>query len=57
MPEIFLHHYVFSTFSEKLRVALGLMGLAYHSVDIAGLPPRPLLDNLGMLKQLGALPA
>ena len=46
MPEIFLHHYVFSTFSEKLRVALGLMGLAYHSVDIAGLPPRPLLEPL-----------
>ena len=41
-----LHHYAFSTFSEKLRVALGLKGLAYHSVDIAGLPPRPLLEPL-----------
>ena len=41
-----LHHYAFSTFSEKVRVALGLKGLAYHSVDIAGLPPRPLLEPL-----------
>jgi glutathione S-transferase len=41
-----LHHYAFSTFSEKVRVALGLKGLAYGSVDIAGMPPRPLLEPL-----------
>ena len=46
MSNPILHHYAFSTFSEKLRVALGLKGLAYHSVDIAGLPPRPLLEPL-----------
>ncbi len=46
MSGIILHHYAFSTFSEKVRVALGLKGLAYHSVDIAGLPPRPLLEPL-----------
>ena len=46
MSDIILHHYAFSTFSEKVRLALGLKGLAYHSVDIAGLPPRPLLEPL-----------
>ena len=46
MSDIILHHYAFSTFSEKVRIALGLKGLAYRSVDIAGLPPRPLLAPL-----------
>ena len=46
MNNLILHHYAFSTFSEKLRAALGLKGLAYGSVDIAGLPPRPLLEPL-----------
>ena len=46
MSDIILHHYAFSTFSEKVRLALGLKGLAYGSVDIAGMPPRPLLEPL-----------
>ena len=46
MSDIILHHYAFSTFSEKVRLALGLKGLAYRSVDIPGLPPRPLLEPL-----------
>ena len=46
MNDIILHHYAFSTFSEKVRVALGLKSLAYGSVDIPGLPPRPLLAPL-----------
>ena len=46
MSDIILHHYAFSTFSEKVRIALGLKGLAYRSVDIPGLPPRPLLAPL-----------
>ena len=46
MSDIILHHYAFSTFSEKVRIALGLKGLAYRSVDIPGLPPRPLLGAL-----------
>jgi len=41
-----LHHYEFSTFSQKVRTALGLKALAWHSVDIPGLPPRPLLSPL-----------
>jgi glutathione S-transferase len=46
MSDLILHHYGFSTFSEKLRVALGYKNLAYGSVEIAGLPPRPLLSPL-----------
>jgi glutathione S-transferase len=41
-----LHHYEFSTFSEKVRIALGLKQLAWQSVDIPGMPPRPLLSPL-----------
>lgn len=46
MNDIILHHYPFSTFSEKVRTALGLKRLAWRSVEIAGLPPRPLLTPL-----------
>jgi glutathione S-transferase len=46
MSDLILHHYAFSTFSEKVRTALGYKGLAYGSVEIAGLPPRPLLAPL-----------
>jgi glutathione S-transferase len=46
MSELILHHYAFSTFSEKVRATLGYKGLSYHSVDIPGLPPRPLLAPL-----------
>jgi glutathione S-transferase len=30
MNEIILHHYEFSTFSQKVRTALGLKGLAFR---------------------------
>jgi len=46
MSDIILHHYPFSSFSEKVRTALGVNGLAWRSVEIAGLPPRPLLGPL-----------
>lgn len=46
MHDLVLHHYAFSTFSEKVRLALGLKGLAYGSVEISGVPPRPLLEPL-----------
>ena len=45
-PDLILHHYALSTFSEKVRVALGLKGLAWRSVDIPPAPPRPLLAPL-----------
>jgi glutathione S-transferase len=44
--DIILHHYEFSTFSEKVRIALGIKQLAWRSVDIPGMPPRPLLTPL-----------
>jgi glutathione S-transferase len=43
---IILHNYDFSTFSEKVRTALGYKKLPWHSVDVPGLPPRPLLSPL-----------
>ncbi len=46
MSDFILHHYAFSTFSEKIRITLGYKGLTYRSVDIPGLPPRPLLSPL-----------
>jgi glutathione S-transferase len=46
MHDIILHHYEFSTFSEKVRTALGFKQLGWRSVDIPGLPPRPLLSPL-----------
>ena len=46
MPEIILHHYGLSPFAEKVRTALGLKGMAWRSVDVAPLPPRPLLHAL-----------
>jgi len=41
-----LHHYAFSPFSEKVRTCFGLKDIRWRSVDIPGLPPRPLLSPL-----------
>jgi len=39
--ELILHHYDFSSYSEKVRLVLGLKGLSWRSVDIPPvLPPR-----------------
>ncbi len=46
MTDIILHHYPLSPFSEKVRTTLGLKRLAWRSVDVAPLPPRPLLGAL-----------
>lgn len=46
MTEIILHHYDLSPFSEKIRLALGLKGLAWRSVKVEMVPPRPALDAL-----------
>ena len=45
-PKLALHHYASSPFAEKVRLALGLKGLAWGSVEVAPQPPRPLLDAL-----------
>lgn len=46
MPEIILHHYPQSPVSEKIRVVLGIKGLAWRSVEIPRLPPKPELMPL-----------
>ena len=43
---IILHHYPQSPVAEKVRVVLGLKGLAWQSVIIPRLPPKPLLTPL-----------
>ncbi len=43
MSQIILHHYPLSPFSEKIRLALGIKGLSWGSVDIPPAPPRPSL--------------
>ena len=41
MNDIILHHYPQSPVSEKVRVVLGIKGLAWRSVAIPRLPPKP----------------
>jgi glutathione S-transferase len=41
MSEIILHHYAASPFAEKVRVLLGYKGLAWRSVDIPVVMPKP----------------
>ncbi len=41
MHDIIFHHYPQSPVSEKVRVAFGLKGLAWRSVDIPRMPPKP----------------
>jgi glutathione S-transferase len=44
--QVILHHYPQSPVSEKVRVVLGLKGLAWKSVEIPRLPPKPNLMPL-----------
>ncbi len=46
MHPLILHHFDWSPFAEKARLALGLKGLAWHSVQIPMILPRPLLMPL-----------
>ena len=41
MPSLILHHYDFSPFAEKIRLALGLRGLGWHSVVQPSVMPKP----------------
>ncbi len=44
--EIILHNYPQSPVAEKARVALGIKGLAWRSVEIPRLAPKPMLTKL-----------
>ena len=46
MPELILHHYDPSPFSEKVRLVLGLKGLAWRSVIVPMVLPKPDLTPL-----------
>ena len=46
MSEIILHNYPQSPVAEKARVALGIKGLAWRSVEIPRIPPKPMLITL-----------
>lgn len=44
--EIILHNYPQSPVAEKVRVALGIKGASWRSVEIPRLPPKPMLTKL-----------
>ena len=46
MTDIILHHYGTSPYSEKVRLGLGLKGLAWASVEIPIIMPKPDLTAL-----------
>lgn len=46
MPDLILHHYDFSNYAEKARLALGYKALAWHSVTIPSVAPKPDLQAL-----------
>ena len=46
MADIILHHYETSPYSEKVRLGLGLKGLAWGSVEIPVIMPKPHLTAL-----------
>jgi glutathione S-transferase len=46
MAEIILHHYPLSPYSEKIRLALGLKGVTWKSVEIPVWTPRPKLTPM-----------
>src|SRR5438477_1452875 len=41
MADIILHHYETSPYAEKIRVAFGIKGLAWSSVEIPRIMPKP----------------
>jgi glutathione S-transferase len=46
MPDLILHHYDTSPFSEKVRIVFGMKGLSWRSVTIPVVAPKPELTPL-----------
>jgi glutathione S-transferase len=46
MTDIILHHYAISPYSEKIRLGLGFKGLAWASVEMPAIMPKPDLTAL-----------
>ena len=55
MPDILLHHYPTSPFSEKIRTILGYKNLAWKSVHTPVIMPKPDLTALtgGYRREIG----
>ena len=51
MSQVIPHHYPLSPFSEKIRLALGLKGVSWNSVEIPIWTPRPKLTPITNLLQ------
>src|ERR1700761_4683369 len=46
MSQVILHHYALSPYSEKTRLAMGLKGMNWNSVEIPVWMPRPKLTPM-----------
>lgn len=46
MPQILLHNYPQSPVAEKVRIAFGIKGVSWSSVEIPRLPPKEMLTKL-----------
>lgn len=46
MSQVILHHYPLSPYSEKIRLAMGLKGVKWNSVEIPPWTPRPQLTPM-----------
>jgi glutathione S-transferase len=46
MPEMILHHYPLSPYSEKIRLLMGLKNVNWQSVEVPIWTPRPLLSPM-----------
>ena len=46
VPQLILHHYDFSNYAEKVRLVLGYKSLAWRSVTIPSVAPKPDLTPL-----------
>jgi hypothetical protein len=51
VSQVILHHYPLSPYSEKIRLALGLKGVSWNSVEIPVWTPRPKLTPMTNLLQ------
>jgi len=49
MTDMILHHYETSPYAEKVRLGLGLKGLAWASVEIPVIMPKPDLTVLSSI--------
>jgi len=49
MTSLILHHYPQSPVAHKVRMALGIAGASWQSVEIPRLPPKPLLVPLTLV--------